>query len=308
MPLLNSSNHFRLAVLSLITANVIWGAAPPIFKWALADIEPFTLAFIRFSIAAAIVAPFAYKHLRINREDTAEVFLAGFLGVAVNISFFFLGLKLAPSINASIISSAGPVFIMIASFFFLKEKFKMRLIAGSAIGLIGVLIIMLQPLYTSEPNLDLFGNFLFFLAMIGGISHALIGRSLMKKYDPLGITFWIFIVGSLCFLPMVISENLDNTVISSLTINSVVGIIFGAVFSSALAYTLFLRALKYMPAAESGVFLYIDPIITVLVAYPLLGEKPDFFYFLGALFVFAGIYIAEKRIHYHPIHLLKNKS
>jgi len=306
--LLAGRNHIQIAVLALIGANIIWGAAPPIFKWALDDIEPFTLAFLRFSIAAVIIFPFARRHLHVAKQDIAEVFLAGFLGVALNISFFFLGLRLAPSINASIINSAGPVFLIIISFFILKERPKLRLVVGSFIGLAGVLIILFQPLFTTEPNLDLLGNFMFLVAMAGGIGHALIGKSLMRRYNPYGITFWSFVVGSFCFLPMAINENLDHLFIYSLSWPAIFGILFGSILCSAVAYTLFLKALKYMPAAESSIFLYIDPLVTVIVAYPLLGEVPDIYYFAGAVLVFAGIYVAERRIHWHPIHLLRKAS
>ena len=86
MQFLKTSNHFRTAVIALIIANIIWGAAPPIFKWALQDIGPFTLAFLRFFLATILILPFAYKRLSIEKEDVAEVFLIGFLGVTLNIA------------------------------------------------------------------------------------------------------------------------------------------------------------------------------------------------------------------------------
>lgn len=305
MQFFKTSNHFRTAVIALIAANIIWGAAPPIFKWALQDIGPFTLAFLRFFIAAILILPFAYKHLHVEKEDIAETFLIGFLGVVINISAFFLGLKYAPSINASIIGSAGPIFLILFAFLFLREKPKKKVITGSFIGLFGVLIIMFKPLFSGEPNLDLFGNALFFLAMLGGLGHTIIGRQLLKKYEPLGLTFWSFFVGALSFLPFFINENLNQTFLSNITLNVIVGISFGAILSSALGYFLFFWALKYMPASETGVFVYLDPIVTVLIALPLLGEAPDTFYYAGSLFVFFGIYVAEGRLHYHPIHLLR---
>lgn len=64
-----------------------------------------------------------------------------------------------------------------------------------------------------------------------------------------------------------------------------------------------LRALDQL--RRTGIFLYIDPLATVLVAMPLLGEFPGPLYILGAILVFMGIYIAEGRIHWHPIHLLR---
>ncbi len=299
------AGHLQTAVIALIIANIIWGAAPPIFKWALQDIEPFTLAFLRFFIASLMILPFAYKHLHVKREDIAEVFLIGFLGVTINIAFFFLGLRYAPSINASIIGSAGPIFLILFAFLFLREKPKKRVITGSLIGLLGVLVIMFKPLLSSEPNLDLLGNAFFFIAMLGGLGHTLIGRQLLKKYEPLGLTFWSFFIGALCFLPFFINENLNQTFISNITLPVIVGVSFGAILCSTLAYFLFFWALKYMSASETGIFVYLDPIVTVLIALPLLGEVPDTFYYIGSLFVFFGIYIAEGRLHYHPLHLLK---
>lgn len=301
-------NHLRSAVYALIIANIIWGASPPIFKWAMRDINPFTLAFLRFTIASVIVFPFAYKHLKVGKNDIAEVFLIGFLGVTLNIAFFFLGLKYAPSINATIIGSAGPVFLILAAVLFLKERVKSKLIIGSLTGLIGVALIMFKPLFSGEPNLDLLGNTFFFLAMLAGLGHTLLGRKLMEKYEPIGITFWTFFVGTLCFTPLFINERLTQGFTIALTFPSIFGIIFGATLCSALAYFLFFWALKYMPASETGVFVYLDPIIAVVIAAPLLGEKPDFLYLLGSLFVFLGIYIAEGRIHYHPLHLLRHNG
>lgn len=301
-------NHFRTAVIALIIANIIWGAAPPIFKWALEDIGPFTLAFLRFSIATILILPFAYRHLSVERKDYLKILLIAVSGVFINITFFFLGLKFAPSINASIIGSAGPIFLIFAAILILKEHPRKRVILGSIIGLVGVLLIMLKPLFSEEPNLNLFGNFLFFLAMLGGLWHIIIGRELLKRYTALGVTFWSFFIGSLAFLPFFMSENLNEPFFNNLTLPSISGIVFGAVLCSALAYYLFFWALKYMPAAETGIFVYLDPIVTVIIALPLLGERPDTFYYIGSLFVFFGIYIAEGRLHYHPFHLLRRES
>lgn len=95
-------NHNQ-AILALIAANIIWGAASPIFKFALENIPPFTLAFLRFFGAALILFPFTVKSMWIKREDWLDLFLLSIFGITINITFFFMGLKYAPSINAPII-------------------------------------------------------------------------------------------------------------------------------------------------------------------------------------------------------------
>ena len=108
-------------ILALIIANIIWGAASPIFKFALQNIPPFTLAFIRFFFAGLIFLPIAlnkWQHLTL--KQWLEIILVGFFGITINISFFFLGLEKTESINIPVIASSGPVFIYLLSIIFLK--------------------------------------------------------------------------------------------------------------------------------------------------------------------------------------------
>jgi len=86
-------------VLALIIANIIWGMASPIFKFALTNIPPFTLAFIRFFFAGLIFLPLALnKWQKLTTRQWLEILLIGFFGITINISFFFLGVVKTESI------------------------------------------------------------------------------------------------------------------------------------------------------------------------------------------------------------------
>ncbi len=297
----------KKAVIALIIANTIWGAAPPIFKWALYDIGPFSLAFYRFFLATLITLPFVYKHLSFSPRHLLSIIFIGITGVTINISFFFFGLEFAPSINASIVGSAGPIILIFASIIFLHEKFKKKLFYGALIGLVGVSLIILKPLFTKEPNIAILGSALFFIGMLGSIAHTLVAKKIIKKLNPITITFWSFFFGTIGFLPFFYEEGLVQGFIPQMSTNVIIGIFFGAVLSSFVAYLLSFWALKYLQAEDVGIFVYIDPVVTVLIAGPLLGEYPDLLFLVGTLFVFGGIFIAEKRIHWHPLHKLTGK-
>ena len=147
-------------VLALIITNIIWGAASPIFKFALQNIPPFTLAFIRFFFAGLIFVPFVInKWQPLTVRQWIEIILVGFFGVTINISFFFLGLAKTESINAPIIASSGPIFIYLLSVQFLKEKPKLKVFTGMLVGLLGVLIIILSPIFLGQKKL-VFGKVL----------------------------------------------------------------------------------------------------------------------------------------------------
>ncbi|MFN4213035.1 MAG: DMT family transporter, partial [Microgenomates group bacterium] len=125
-------------ILALIITNIIWGGASPIFKFALQNIPPFTLAFIRFFFAGLLFLPFVFFYYqKLSLKRWLEVFLVSFFGIFVNITFFFLGLQKTESINVPIIASSGPVFLYIFSIIFLKEKPKLKVFSGVMISLLG---------------------------------------------------------------------------------------------------------------------------------------------------------------------------
>ena len=295
-------------ILALIIANIIWGMASPIFKFALTNIPPFTLAFIRFFFAGLIFLPMALsKWQKLTTRQWLEIILVGFFGITINISFFFLGLKKTESINVPVIASSGPIFIYLLSIIFLKEKPKLKVLTGMLIALAGVLFIILSPLILDGKKFMIGaveGNLFILLATLGSVLQTLFGRDILKKVSAIQVSAITFLFGSLTFIPFIPKE-LTRWDISFLNIAGWTGIIFGVFFSSALAYFLFYYGVSRLKAQDVGIFTYIDPLAAIVVAAPLLHEYPNLFYIFGGILIFGGIYFAEGRIHYHPFHRLK---
>lgn len=298
-------------VLALIIANVIWGMASPIFKFALTNIPPFTLAFIRFFLAGLIFLPIGLsKWQRLTARQWFEILSVGFFGVSVNVSFFFLGVVKTESINVPIIASSGPVFIYFLSIFLLKEKPKLKVLVGMVTALIGVLIIIFSPVFLEGKKIALGaieGNLFILIATLGSVFQTIIGRDILKKINSVQVTAISFLFASLTFIPFIPKE-LASWDISFLNSAGLTGIIFGVFFSSALAYFLFYHGVSKLHAQEVGIFTYIDPLAAIIIAAPLLHEYPNIFYIFGGLLIFGGIYFAEKRIHWHPFHRLRKNS
>jgi len=300
-------------ILALIITNVIWGAASPLFKLALTNIPPFTLAFIRFFFAALIFLPFAVVlRQKVSRKQLLQICLGAFFGITINISFFFLALPRTNSINAPIIASAQPLFLFILSIIFLKEKPQKKVFFGILVSFIGVLIIIISPLFLIHGTTELQketafeGNIFLIIATLGAVLQAIITKKVLKEVNHYVVNYLGFLLGSITFIPLMIPE-LSHWSFSQLNMNGWIGIIFGVFFSSALAYGLFMYGISKIKAQEVGIFSYIDPVIAVLLAIPLLGEYPTLIFFLGSLFIFVGIVLAEGRLHWHPFHKLRNR-
>ncbi len=308
MRYIKNAGYVQTAILFLILANVLWGAALPIYKWSLEEIPTFTFIFLRFFISALIILPFIFKKIKIAKEDRKNLIIMSLLSITIQIPLLFFGLKLTPSINAPIILSFGPIILIIASILFLKERPTSKVIAGTLISLLGIMAIIFRPILESGFSGSILGSMLIFLATICGVIQIILLRKLTVRNDPLALVFWMFLIGSIPLLPFVFWEAQSFSLISDITVKGLAGILYAIYFSSILAHYFFVYGTKYIKASEVGIFSYVDPIATIVVAIPLLNEHITPIYVVGAILVFLGIFIAENRLHYHPIHKLFAKS
>lgn len=299
--------HKRInsAILALVIANVIWGAAAPIYKYVMANgtLDPMTLAFTRFFIASLLLLPFVAKDLKIQKRDLLYIFLIGFT-IAIHIGLLNIALVYTSSINAPIIGSAAPLFLVPISFLVLKEAFSIRKIIGCIIGFIGVLLILLLPVIEHGFDKSLGGNLLLVASTFTAVAHTVLTKEVIERYKPMVLVWWSFLIASIVFAPFMFANNPPFLEKGFLAVD-MFGIVYSAVFASVICYILYYFALKRLDASDVGMFTYLDPVVTVFVAIPLLGEIPNLEYFIGTFLVFLGIYVAEQRIHYHPINLIK---
>lgn len=295
-------NSKHKALIALVLANLIWGAAAPLFKWSLDSIPPLSLAFFRFVFATIIIFPFAYKHLRIQKNDIGDFLLIGFFGATLNIGLFFLSLQYIPSINAPLIGSSAPLVVLLVTFFVFHEKPKLKAVIGAIVGLIGVLIIILQPVLQDGFNASVLGNVLLIGSLLSGLIHLLISKKIAAKYPAITITFYSFLIPIFTFFPFFLSDVQTSGLTYLGNQQAFIGILYGAAFASFAAHFLYYWAMKFLKTSDIVLFAYIPPVIAILVAIPLLGETISATYLIGAVFVFLGLYIAEAHIHYHPLH------
>lgn len=289
-------------VLALIFANIVWGATSPIIKFALENIPPFSLAFIRFLGASLLLYPFVHRHIKYSDLKNKWLWIFAFSGITFNIIFFFLALQRTASIIAPIIGSSGPIMVLIGGIVFLKEKASLKSIIGMFISLIGVLWIIFMPILNQGFDGEILGNLFMLLATLGAVISTVAGRKFLTPTNAWGMTFWSCFIGTLTFLPLMLWEYTVNPGwFVSLDYRGWTGIIYGAVFSSALAYGASDWALSKLTAFRTSIFAYLDPVVAIAVAVPLLGEKITIPFVLGSILVFTGIYIAENRLHWHPL-------
>lgn len=294
-------NQRALALSALLLSSIIWGANTPIMKWALASVPIFSLAFLRFYLATIFLFPLTFKNLSVEKDDLTKIILAALFGITFNVGFFLLGLKFTFAVNAALIITTIPIFTIFAAQIFLKERVGLRLFLATTTAFLGLVIILGPPIVNLGLN-HLFGGIFLILAALFWVGYEILSKELFKKYPPQVITFYSFLIGSLSFLPFFIWELFSSPWIFNLNSQGIIGILYGAIFSSTIAYFAWQWGLSKIPASEASFFFYLDPISGVLISMALLGEKITPLFILGAIFIAASLLLAEYHRKVHPIH------
>lgn len=290
------------AFILLITATIIWGATAPIMKLTLNEVPIFSLGFIRQFAAAIIFLPFAFQDLKIEKEDIKTLVIATLLGTNINLVFFFGGLKLTQAINASILTSAVPIFTLLAAHLYLKEKLTTKLVISSITALLGAMIIIGMPIFFSDFK-SVLGSILLVASTISFVAYEIIAKKLLQKYSASKITFYMFVIAAIIFLPNSLLELVANpTWPTRIDLSDTLGLLYGIIFASALASYFWQKGLSLLPAGEAALFFYINPISGILVSMLLLGEKVTTSFAAGSILIVVGVYLAEYHRKNHILH------
>lgn len=295
-------NFFKSATLLIIVATLIWGGTPAIMKLTLQEVPVFSLAFIRMFFASLVLGPLVYKGLKIRKADYKTFVFAALSGVTFNIGFFFFGLKLAPAINAALLVAAVPVLTLIIAHFLLKEKLNMRLIAGSVLAVIGLVVIVGLPDQSTNFRIIL-GNIFLLLSALTWVFHEIFAKKLFRKYDPATVAFYSMAIGAITFMPMALYEFVVNPFwFENVTTKGFLGILYGIFGASLIAYWAWQKGLSKMPAGHASFFFYIDPISGAILAVLLLGEKVTPQLLIGGSLIAIAVGLVEIHRKNHPLH------
>jgi drug/metabolite transporter (DMT)-like permease len=113
----------------------------------------------------------------------------------------------------------------------------------------------------------------------------------MKKYDSLLVITYVFIIGTLFFIPF-IGVNIISE-ISIINFNGWLYIIYLSVICSVFGYIGWYYALEKTDASKSAVYLNFIPLFAIILSF-FYGEKITFFFIIGAILIMYGVYLTQK--------------
>jgi drug/metabolite transporter (DMT)-like permease len=196
--------------------------------------------------------------------------------------------------NMGIIYTSSPIFIIILSVMFFKDKINLSRIIGLFLCLIGVLAII------SKGKIDLLLNFKFTSgdlwmvgAAIGWAIYSIYLLNWKSKFSLMARFTLIALFGAITLFPFYILEEIFyfKTVFNN---NFFFWVLFAAISPGIIAFTLYTKVQKYVGASLAGFTLYIFSIYSAIYGIIIFGEELLNFHYFGAIFVFTGVYLARK--------------
>ena len=263
-------------------------------------IPPISLAFWRWFFCFIILLPFAIVYLKNNFKDYKseifKLFILGFLGCGICGAFPFLAGKTTTIVNMGIIYSSSPIFIIVISSIFFKEKLSLSQLVGIFVCLIGVILIIIKANLSLLINLKFTTGDLWMLGASIGWALYTIYIFYWKSKLPLFQRFTLIsMFGAISLMPFFILESLFVSK-TNYDFNFIAWVLFAALSPSIIAFLLFNFVNRKLGASITGSVLYLYTVYGAIYGFFFFNEKLEIYHLIGSIMVFVGIFLVKNNV------------
>jgi drug/metabolite transporter (DMT)-like permease len=290
------------AYIALAVGAVCIGFSAIFTKWA--SMDGGSSAFYRVAIATlALTVPYiVYESRRRGavradadspRKLTRRVLwgtaLAG-LFFALDLAFWNTSLNFTSAANSTLLGNTSTLWVSLGATILFGESLRRRFWTGMALALVGAAIIVGPDLY-SHPNIG-WGDLLAVGSSLFYAGYILATGRVRKGIGTLPFMWLSSAVGTLFLFGYVLAAGQP---LGGFGLNQWLALLGLALISHVGGWMAINYALGHLPAPLTSVSLRAQPVITALLAVPLLGEPISAYQIGGGLFVLLGIYIVNRR-------------
>jgi drug/metabolite transporter (DMT)-like permease len=286
------------AYLALGLICIIWGTTYTAIKVAILDFPPFLLVGIRQTAAGLLLLLLAIGSSKIQMPSRRYIALQSLTGLATitgGNGFITWGMQYVSSGVAAIIGSLTPVVVVLISLAWGgKERIHLRMIIGVLLGFGGLALIFRegwQDFVRPEYRWGIAGCFASCVTWSLGTVMAKQWNS--PHVSPLlnaGIQIAAGGLGG-----FVMSFFFDTSYVIHHTTVGWLSVVYLALIGSALAFTLYMFALKHLSATITSLYTYINPVVAILMGWTFLGEALSAWELAGMAATILGVWIVNSK-------------
>ena len=283
----------------IMLANILFGASMPVFKYLLtADVPPEAITIMRAIFACMMfwfVSLFMPKE-KVLPKDLCLLFVCALCGVGINQWLFVIGLKNSSPVNASIIATAVPIFVLLLAALVLKEPITAKKSLGVFLGVSGGLLLVFNSTQTTSGTNSLWGDMLMLLNQLMYSVYLVLSKPLSRRYSSVIMMKWMFLFSTLALAPFCLQYMQYVPMFHRETFNvsqlyALLYLLFGATFVS---FMLIPMALKQIRPTTVSMYNYVQPIIASAIAVAVGQDTFSMQKLLSAALVFVGVYLVTQ--------------
>jgi len=219
--------------------------------------------------------------------------VVGFLLLSCSNGLTTWAIKYIPSFLGALIACLMPFVLIMANVLFFKEKVKPIVYFSLLIGFTGVAVLLTSMSSEMHGTHFMFGIILSLISIGTWTSGTLISLKNTMKVDPFEGIGWQMLLGGIVLL---ISAKVagQHVELASIPATAWIGFLYLTLVGSILCFICYLYALKTLPMSLVSIYVYINPIVALLLGVFILNEKITSQIMIGILITFVGIYMVKK--------------
>lgn len=219
-------------------------------------------------------------------RDRGQLFGLSAVGIALNQALYLQGLRLTAPVSVALLALTIPVFATVTAVLVRQERARLRSFAGLALALAGALML------TGVRQMDR-GAVLVTLNSLAYALYLVFARDHIRRLGAFTVMAWVFLFGTLVFSPLgapVLLREMFTWGPRSWALCAVV-----VAVPTVVSYGLNAWALGRAPASVVTIYIYLQPVLTALLAYMHLGHTLSARVLLAAVPIVAGVSLVAFR-------------
>ncbi|MEM0978284.1 MAG: DMT family transporter [Pseudomonadota bacterium] len=291
---------FWIACALAMTAVLCWSGNFVLGRAIRADVPPVGLAFWRWVLASIVLLPVALtadrSALLYARENWRSLFALALFGAAMFQSFAYLGLARTEAVNALLLLTLNPLTVLVLAYFFLGEAVSWRQIIGISISFFGAAFLIVRGSIDLLLAVSLNSGDIWILAAVIAWGFYSIAIKLKPAgVPPMLLIFFTSVGGVAILLPFYLWETLNGFPVS-LSWPTVYAVGYTGIFASIVAFASFNGAVARIGPSRTAFFLHMMPVVGSVLAVIFLGERFQFYHWIGFPIVLCGVIIATTAV------------
>lgn len=281
----------------IIIAGILWGIIS-LFITALKDMgfDSMQCVAIRVFFSAVLMVSYLFCRdkslLSIHFKDIGYFIGTGILSVVFFNFCYFEALKLigGAAVPALLLYTA-PIFVMILSAIFFKEKITKQKIIALIMTFAG--LILVTGSFSSESQISGFALLLGLGSGFGYALYSIFGKFLIDKYSVETITAYTFVIASVGAIP------LSGIFTKIHLLGTASGFLWGlglAIFSTVLPFLFYTKGLKKIDAGKASILATVEPFVAAIVGVLFFQEEFSTEKIVGMALIFIAIVILNLKL------------